>query len=231
MASNFSQLSEQRMRYLDRVDELVISHVPAGSRSLLDVGAGDGRRALRIAQARGLTQLVLLEPSQGMQRRNPAAPQFLAWRAEQLDSLKGSFDVIVCLWNVLGHIFPNAARVEVMRQFARLTAPRGLIFVDVNHRYNAALYGPARTGFRFLQDRIRPSENNGDVLVAWNIAGVKCRVPGHVFTHREVRALAHAAGLTIDRRFVIDYKTGQIRRFGVQGNLLYLLHPASAAVE
>ena len=229
IASEFGRISAQRMRYLNRVDELVISQIPEGSRSLLDVGAGDGRRALRIAAACGLGEIALLEPSTEMQRRGPEPGKFLTLRAEQLNSLQGSFDVITCLWSVLGHIFPPAARMEALRQFARLASPRGRIFVDLSHRYNAAHYGAFRTGVRFLHDRIRPAEKNGDVVVTWHIAGKPCHAPGHVFTDPEFRSLARAAGLALDRRFIIDYATGQLRRFGLQGNLLYVLRPAAGA--
>ena len=229
IAPQFERLAEPRMRYLDRIDELVISRIPAGSRSLLDVGAGDGRRALRIAQARDLKDIVLLEPSQGMQHRAPEPARFLTLRAEQLQSLEGSFDVIICLWNVLGHIGPHAARVKAMRQLARLTSPQGRIFVDVNHRYNAARYGAARTALRFLYDWIHPGTKNGDVVVAWNVEGVAVKTSGHVFTHREFRSMVRDSGLTIEQGWVIDYETGQTRRFRFQGNLLYELRPALTA--
>ena len=231
IAPMFGRLAEQRMLYLDRVDEIIISQIPPGSQSLLDVGAGDGRRALKIAQARNLSEIVLLEPSQEMQHRSPTPVTFRTMRAEQLDSLHGRFDVIVCLWNVLGHVFPNAARVEAMRQFARLASPQGRVIVDVNHRYNAAHYGAVRTAFRFLRDRILPGEKNGDVVATWNVAGAPCSARGHVFTHREFRSLARASGLTIEKRFVVDYANGQTRRFSLQGNILYVLRPALTAVE
>lgn len=223
IAPVFGRLAGQRQRYLDRVDELVISLVPPGSRSLLDVGAGDGRRAARIAEARNLEDIVLVEPSRDMQRLGPASAAFVTLRAEQLHSLPGTFDVLVCLWNVLGHVFPHAARAEVLRQFARLVSSRGRIFVDVNHRYNAMHYGAVRTSARFLRDRIRPSATNGDVWAVWPVNGEACRSRGHVFTHAEFRGLAAAAELAIEQRFVIDYRTGQVRRFGLQGNLLYVL--------
>lgn len=231
IAPLFGSLAEQRMRYLDRVDQLVTSHIPPGSRSLLDVGAGDGRRTRRIAEARNLTEIVLLEPSQGMQCRSPTPSVFRTLRAEQLDSVAGPFDVIICLWNVLGHIFPHASRVEAMRQFVRLASLRGRIFVDVNHRYNAVHYGTTRTAFRFLRDQIHPGEKNGDVVATWNVGGAPCSARGHVFTHREFQAITRTSGLTIEKRFVVDYATGQTRRWSVQGNLLYVLRPALTAVE
>jgi hypothetical protein len=110
-----------------------------------------------------------------------------------------------------------------MRQFARLLAPEGRIFIDVNHRYNARHYGALATAARFLRDRVSPGDANGDVKVVWDLDGQPCATAGHVFTHREFAGLAGAAGLRIERRFVIDYATGQLRQRSYQGNLLYVL--------
>jgi 2-polyprenyl-3-methyl-5-hydroxy-6-metoxy-1,4-benzoquinol methylase len=216
----FARIAERRRSYLDSIDRLVISEIPLGSRSLLDVGAGDGARARRIAQARDIAELVLVEPSAAMQ--GPDAT-FRTMRAEDLHLIDGEFDVITCLWNVLGHIFPAASRLEVLRQFARLVSPQGRIFVDLQHRYNARHYGAIPTILRFLRDQLSWSETNGDVVVAWNIDELHCTTRGHVFTHREFRSLAHAAALNIENRFIVDYATGECRPRSVEGHLLYVL--------
>jgi 2-polyprenyl-3-methyl-5-hydroxy-6-metoxy-1,4-benzoquinol methylase len=120
VAPEFKRLSGVRQLYLKQVEQVIISEIPAGAKSLLDVGAGDGRRSRRIASASEIKKLVLLEPSSGM--RGEALDDAEVWpiRAEQLSDAKGEFDVITCLWNVLGHIHPEGARREVLRQFERL---------------------------------------------------------------------------------------------------------------
>jgi len=223
IAPLYARISEERKSYLDGVDRLVIAEIPAQSRSLLDIGSGDGRRARRIAQARGITQLVLVEPAVAMQAADGSAAGFRTLRAEELSSLSGEFDVITCLWNVLGHIFPAASRTGVLREFARLVSPGGRIFVDVQHRYNARHYGLLPTAGRFLQDRLRWSETNGDVSVNWDLERVRCTTRGHVFTNREFRSLAQGAGLKISRPFVVDYATGARVRWSFSGHLLYVM--------
>jgi SAM-dependent methyltransferase len=220
----YARIAEKRRSYLDSIERLVISGIPAGSRSLLDVGAGDGRRARQIARARNIAELVLLEPSVAMLGGNSTGQTM---RAEDLHLLDGEFDVVTCLWNVLGHIFPVASRLEVLRQFARLVSPQGRIFIDVQHRYNARHYGAVPTALRFLHDGLRWKEANGDVLVAWNVEGVHCTTRGHVFTHGEFRSLSQAAGLNIEKRFVVDYATGEGRRWSFEGHLLYVLGPSA----
>ena len=63
----------------------------------------------------------------------------------------------------------------------------------------------------------------GDVVVAWNVEDLRCTTRGHVFSHREFRSVAHAAGLKIENRFVVDYATGESRRWSIEGHLLYVL--------
>jgi 2-polyprenyl-3-methyl-5-hydroxy-6-metoxy-1,4-benzoquinol methylase len=216
----FARIAEKRKPYLDSIDRLVISLVPPGSRSMLDVGSGDGRRARRIAQERDIVDLVLIEPSVAMQGSDAG---IRTMRAEELNLAEGEFDVITCLWNVLGHIFPASSRVEALRQFARLVSPPGRIFVDLQNRYNARHYGALPTTLRFLHDVLSWSDTNGDAVVSWDVGQVQCTTRGHVFTHREFRSLAHAAGLNIETRLVVDYATGECRRWSIQGHLLYVL--------
>ena len=52
-----------------------------------------------------------------------------------------TFDVITCLWNVLGHVREFENRVRAMRAMKKLLSPEGRCFIDVNHRYNARAYG------------------------------------------------------------------------------------------
>jgi SAM-dependent methyltransferase len=223
LAPEFSRISGRRRAYLDAIERLVVSHIPQGSRSLLEIGAGDATRSFRIIEAAGFKEFVLLEPSEAMRSTWP--PETPAWpiRAEDLHRKNGAFDVITCLWNVLGHIFPEASRVEVLRQCARLLNPRGLLLLDVNHRYNASQYGYVATFLRFLYDQLSPHENNGDVTSAWEVNGGVYATRGHVFTDVEFRRIAGQAGLLIKSVFAVDYKTGLIRRSKYAGSLLYVL--------
>jgi 2-polyprenyl-3-methyl-5-hydroxy-6-metoxy-1,4-benzoquinol methylase len=221
VAGEFERLSAVRQRYLDQVEAVIASRIARGSRSLLDVGAGDGKRSARIARACGIERLVQLEPSAAMRERCAGGSEVWPMRAEELESVQQEFDVIVCLWNVLGHVAPASARRNVFRQFARLLGADGSLFIDVNHRYNALQYGFFRTAGRFLHDVFRPSERNGDVVARWRVGEAECRTYGHVFTAGEMQGMARGAGLRVARRFVIDYSSGEIHRCRYLGNLLY----------
>jgi 2-polyprenyl-3-methyl-5-hydroxy-6-metoxy-1,4-benzoquinol methylase len=238
LAPFYREIAKPRQRYLNRIEQLVIARVPSGSRSLLDVGAGDGTRTSIIAQGARLDDAVLLEPSSEMARNCRDGAEIWAMRAEELGSPEQAgvgavgdrsphgrrFDVITCLWNVLGHIRPADNRSHVLCELGRMLSPRGVLFLDVNHRYNIRSYGLFRTLGRYLFDRVSPSVVNGDVTASWKFGAVQCSTYGHVFTDGEVRSLAAGARLTIRERLVVDYERGAVRRFGFDGNLLYVFN-------
>ncbi len=229
LAPYYSQFSKRRAAYLRSVEEQIASRIPAGARTLLDIGAGDGSRAMLIANVAGIPRVVLLEPSAKMSAETPAGGEIWRIRIEDLDitGIAERFDVITCLWNVLGHIQGADARARALSSVAGLLSPSGLFFVDVIHRHNVRSYGAPMTAVRWLRDRILSGDNNGDVVARWPTAAGEISTYGHVFTDREMRRLAHAAGLRCADRVVIDYETGAIRYRAWQGNLLYVFRRTS----
>ena len=229
LALYYSHFSKRRSAYLRSVEKQISARIPKGAKSLLDIGAGDGSRAARIASAAEIPRVLLLEPSAGMSSVTPANCEVWRMRAEDLnvDTVAERFDVITCLWNVLGHISGFETRARALTAAAQLLSSAGLLFVDVIHRYNMRSYGATMTAARWLRDRIAPGEGNGDVTARWSTASGKVSTYGHVFTDPEMRRLADAAGLHCTARIVIDYDTGELRRSSWKGNLLYAFRRTS----
>jgi 2-polyprenyl-3-methyl-5-hydroxy-6-metoxy-1,4-benzoquinol methylase len=229
LAPYYSHFTERRAAYLRSVEQQIAARIPAGATSLLDIGAGDGSRAVSIAGAAGISRIVLLEPSPKMSAEPPAGCDIWRIRAEELDvdAIADRFGVITCLWNVLGHISQFDLRARALNAAAQLLSQDGLMFVDVINRYNMRSYGATMTAARWLRDHIAPSDSNGDVKARWSTSNVEITTYGHVFTHQEMRRLANSAGLHCAGRFVIDYDTGEIRRATWKGNLLYVFRRAS----
>jgi 2-polyprenyl-3-methyl-5-hydroxy-6-metoxy-1,4-benzoquinol methylase len=147
--------------------------------------------------------------------------------AENLPEREEGFDVITCLWNVLGHVRTGQKRLLALRKMRSLLYQDGLIFLDINNRYNAESYGWARSFARGLYDLLRPSETNGDVSFVWHIGRERIQSTGHVFSRREVETLISQAGLRVRKRYVISYETGEQRRYFFLGQLLYVLEKSS----
>lgn len=229
IGSGYAELSQRRERYLRGIEGRILERIPPGSRAMLDVGAGDGSRAERIAAAGGIPRVLMVEPAGGM--LGPAAVGREVWqvRAEDLNALSipERFDVITCLWNVLGHIRGEEGRRQALRNIAQLLKVDGKFFIAVNHRYNCRAYGILPTAVRWFRDQILPSDRNGDVTAKWQIGDSEISTYGHVFTHREMMRLAASAGLDLEERIVIDYESGRIRRWACEGNLFYVFRCSS----
>ncbi|HEV7373864.1 MAG TPA: class I SAM-dependent methyltransferase [Pyrinomonadaceae bacterium] len=225
LAPHFREYCRTKAAYLNTVDQLLIKSISAGADSLLDVGAGDGLRAARLAQSRQFQTLVLVDPSDVMatycQQRN--ATEVWCTTAEELPESDRRFDVITCLWNVLGHVPDHEKRLTALHRMSSLLTEDGQIFLDVNNRYNARAYGWLPTLGRVLYDRVRPSATNGDVTFSWQLDDRVIQARGHVFTPGEMTSLINGAGLRVERRFIVDYQTGQLRRRIITGQLLYEL--------
>jgi 2-polyprenyl-3-methyl-5-hydroxy-6-metoxy-1,4-benzoquinol methylase len=218
----YSGYAGARTPYLRKVEDVVITHAPRAG-SLLDVGAGDGNRALRIAHAAKLTRIVLLEPSAGMRAQCPLGIEVWPYSASEIPGSGFQFDVITCLWNVLGHLEGPRQRVSALIQFRKMLAPQGMVFLDVSHRYNAESYGWSMTLLRMAGDFFLRSEKRGDVSVTWKAGAGTIHTTGHVFTHREIKRSIRLAGLKILRRWILSYETGRESKLPLRGHLLYQL--------
>lgn len=221
LAPFYSSLLEARKQYVGAIDQIVVAHAH-GARSLLDIGSGNGVRALRIAGACAIDNVVLVEPSDEMRRQ--AQENEAIWKRDVWEiSSASKFDLITCLWNVLGHLDGSQERSSLLATLKTLLSPCGMLFLDVNHRYNTLSYGWATTAARMVRDRFSPSEKNGDVIASWQAGDLHIRTRGHVFTHAELVRLFDRAGLKIKSRWVVDYRNGCRHRFSMLGNLLYQL--------
>ncbi len=222
IAPSYTAIAEGRRAYLQAVEDLIVGRISPGTRSLLDIGGGDGKRAVAIAQRAAIKEVVVLEPSAGMRAGVPTGLEVWPIRAEEIPQTERCFHVITCLWNVLGHI-SREDRVVALSKMAALLTPEGRLFMDVNHRYNARAYGWFRTVGRWAYDQLLRHDRHGDVTVTWRVDGLRCSTYGHVFSDREFRELAISAGLAIEERIIVDYDTGQTRQSAWRGNLFYAL--------
>ncbi len=115
-APYYRSYAAKRSRYLARVEEIIISQAQ-GAHALLDIGAGDGTRALRIAEQIGCKKVVLVEPSTAMQSQCNADAEFVTCRASEVPHTGPS---IRC-----GHLFMECAGALERYRRTRQRAWRG----------------------------------------------------------------------------------------------------------
>lgn len=225
LAPHYREYAEKKSAYLSAVDHFILENIPEGASSLLDVGAGDGIRGMSIASQKGIAHTVLCDLSSEMVSRCRELNPTEVWQAaaEALPETNLRFDVITCLWNVLGHLGGRAERIKSLQGMGNLLAENGVIFFDVNNRYNAPAYGLFKVMARVVMETLLPDERRGDASFDWKIKEKVFPAMGHLFTPGEIEGIIHAAGLRVKNRVSVDYTTGKYSQSPFRGQLLYLV--------
>ncbi len=225
LAPHYREYAEKKSAYIAGVDRFVLEHIPHGAKSLLDIGAGDGVRGMLLAQQMGISDIILCDYSPEMiaccKRLNPTE----VWESavEDLPDAGKRFDVIICLWNVLGHLPGHDERVRALAKMKNYLTDKGRIFFDVNNRHNAAAYGWLRVFGRILIDTVYFNEKRGDASFDWKIGCNVYPAMGHLFTPLEVERIVRESGLHVQRKAAVDYATGEVSCSPLRGQLLYLV--------
>lgn len=224
-APSYGEYACKRKTYLDAVDALVSKEIPLHASSLVDMGAGDGRRALQIAASSGISDITLIDNSPGMRSLVPVeakARLLCADITENIIDESISGDVVLCLWNVLGHI-PKSGLHKALINMRAFMKENGVAFVDVNNRHNIAQYGLGAAK-NYVHDVV--SNSGGDFPLTIEAGGESVSTNVHIFSKREIETAFKNAGLVIENRVYIDYKTGVRKHTQFGGQLAYKLRKA-----
>lgn len=221
IANSYRQISEQRKSFLDAIDEYIIDYATNKLNNIkyLDIGAGDGYRSLKIARGIGSEKTILLDNSD----------QILA-KIESKDSLELvinsildfespiEFNLITCLWNVLGHVGDFQDRKNVFKKLETLLEDDGVFIFDVNNRYNIAHYGMKNVMNNMEAEQYNPQ------IAGWftlNQDGNKTQV--YVHNPFEINKYLEGTQLAVEKVEYIDYSTGKKKETFFEGQLLYYI--------
>lgn len=225
VAPYYRSYSEKKMNYLESIDKFIINNIPKGSKSLLDLGAGDGFRGTKISEICNINYVVLNDNSEKMiekcKEKNPT--EILFCGIEELKYYDKKFDIILCLWNVLGHLESEEKRLSVLKIINTHLDIKGFAFVDVNNRYNGSSYGYSKVLLRMIIDFFSRDIKKGDASYFWDIDEQKIPGYGHLFTPQEIEKLINVSGLKINKRVAVNYLNGNLKSNFIFGQLLYKL--------
>lgn len=216
LAAAYREISGNRKAYLDAIDQYVVES--AGSvRHYLDIGAGDGYRSHKIAKGVRPEKVTLLDNSAEIASLIPEDEKLevvIASIAEFTTELK--YDLITCLWNVLGHVGDTADRLGFFQRVKSLLSPDGQLILDVNNRYNIAHYGNAEVMNNLSKDLLKDPE------AGWFHLGTEDNST-RVYVHApfEIDRMATATGLKVLEVAYVDYRTGEKQPTFFEGQLYY----------
>lgn len=223
-ADSYEHYSSSKKAYISAVDGFIKENV-GQIKTMVDVGAGNGKRGKRVADMLNVNNFTLIDNSDGMialledvsdariVRADISSPEFKS---------EIKYEVVLCLWNVLGHV-PNGGRVVALKNLASLMGDNGSIFMDINNRYNIAHYGPMAVLKNIFKDVFLPSIFNGDFNLTFDTETGPINTSVHIFKSSEIEYLIKLAGLTIEKRSIINYITGEKAKNIFGGQLVYKL--------
>lgn len=227
LSADFRQISQSRAAYLAGIDRLIAESLRPGL-SLLDVGGADGIRSRQLARAAGISGVTLLDSSPAMLLRaesqdfQQVIEGDITSEATMAQLGEAQFDAAMILWNVLGHIPTPEGRLRALANIHRTLRPNGLLFLDCNNRENRRAYGRSAARRNWLLGLLTEGGEQWNFpLPARNVADAVSYV--HIFSLRELKRLAAAAGFGIDRLLFVDYDTGQPVKSRFEGQIFLQL--------
>lgn len=211
LASSYASSRAERSKYLEAIDKYVIESIlreGIEGGKILDVGCGDGVRGVKIAKATNLT-LESIDTSQQMislaKKINKDASVCNIGSSEfQPDEHKA--DVVLMLWNVLGHI-PLEKRSASLKNTHDLLSEKGILIIDVNNQFNAAQYGKENAANNRSAVSVDDSTHTGNFIATREVEGKTISTVSHIFHVHEVQQLLEGAGFKCHISFV-NYDTG-----------------------
>jgi len=141
IAEEYEDISFKKLRYLLAVEKFVLTRVvEVDAKNLLDVGSGDGKRLARILEQHQFEIVTAVEPSVNMFRKLEELNLKIEIQNSTIENFKTEkkYDLILCLWNVIGHTDDLDKFLLQLRTFLK---PGGTVIIDFNNKFNIKQYG------------------------------------------------------------------------------------------
>ncbi len=219
LATSYNTESDNRKNYLTAVDKYIAKSVNnIRVYNFLDIGAGNGNRSIEIANSISVEkEIVLIDSSSKMLENASKLENVKAHNTSVFDfNTSTKFDLITCLWNVLGHFNTKEERIQLFKKISTLLAPKGVFIFDVNNRYNINHYGLHNVEQNLKNDTLNIKD------AGWFTLGEKTNQT-RVYMHSpfDINTYIDQTDLSVEEIKYIDYTTGETKPTFFEGQLVY----------
>jgi 2-polyprenyl-3-methyl-5-hydroxy-6-metoxy-1,4-benzoquinol methylase len=219
LSETYDAETTRRQKYLDRVDAYILDSCNnINIENYLDIGSGDGRRSMKIAEKLKVkANIFLVDNSEKMSDKTIKNEKVSIYNISANDlNTNLKFNLITCLWNVLGH-FPNKQNIlDLFKKIDHLLSDDGCFIFDVNNRYNISQYGKESVAENIRLDYIK-DENSG-----WfELNKGKDSTKVYIHSPFDIHDYLKGTDLFIKEVLYIDYNTGLLRPSFLGGQLVY----------
>lgn len=227
-APYYREYAKKKAKYLAAIDELILENLPTRTDSILDIGCGDGVRLAGLLQRISHKEVWAIDSSTEMLSLAEKNVDAKILQADIGNSsidkdLIRRFDVILCLWNVLGHVGGQETRGHAILNMSKALKENGRIYIDTNNRHNVSHYGIRTVLKNLMTDFVRPGRDNGTLPYEIRVTENKAiDAYSHFFNPGELLPLFSTSGLHPLKTRYVDYATGAIAG-PWSGNIFYVL--------
>jgi len=224
LASNYRQISREKKDYLSSIDSLIVS-ILNKTDSIVDLGSGDGVRIAKLAKKLQAKKVVLVDNSNKMLKLSEKIPRVKVVKNSIVNFQPGNrFDAVTCLWNVLGHVEPFS---DIRKVFGNvddnLLKKRGLLFLDVNNKYNASAYSAFLVIKNIAKDVLTPFFKEEYIRFCKKVLGEEIKMKVHFFNPYEIEGYLKGTKLRVVRKFYVNYNNGSLEKVFWRGQVFYVI--------
>lgn len=221
IADNYQNQVISKIKYLNAVDDYILNRMSGLEiENYLDVGTGDGRRAFKFIEGLKINgEITLVDESDNMLLNAAINHQVRVFNDSFFNfETEKRFDLITCLWNVLGHLPTKNLRIELFKWISKYLTPGGVFIFDVNNRYNISYYG-----YENVSNNLR-RDHEGVESSGWFTLGTPPNET-QVYIHSpfDIEDYIKATNLVLEETVYIDYETGEKKTTFFEGQLIYKL--------
>ena len=223
----FPEYKDRHRHYFEEIDSEIISASKKIRGHLLDVGCGDGERGYALSKKISSISVDYLDSCAEMIVGNEKIANhhiLIMDISDHLPTLNKKYDIVICLNNVMGHIVDESRRIRALMNIRKLLNNNGLLFVDLNNRYNISNYGLKAVVKNILIDYlVFYKKNKGNFILPLIGSSKKYTTIVHLHTKSEMLRIAKRANLNVKKIAYYDYLTGKQKNNQFLGQLFFIL--------
>lgn len=223
VAPFYRRISLERKNYLSGIDKVITPYF-LGSKTLIDLGSGDGVRISQLAKKIKVNNVTLVDNSDEMVKLSKKIPRVEVVKNSIVSySPEKKFDAVTCLWNVLGHVdHVDDIKKTILNIDTNILKKGGMLILDVNNRYNVSAYGLKQVIINIMTDLFSLNKNRYAEFYK-NIDGRRVKMRVHFFNPYEIENYLKDTTLKIVKKFYINYDTGRMESNFWRGQILYII--------
>jgi len=221
IADTYQNQVNSKIKYLNAVDDFIVSTMKEQSvRNYLDIGTGDGRRAFKLIEAMGIGGDIVLVDDSGNMLSAIANHEKVTVFNDTIFNFKrdAKFQLVTCLWNVLGHLPSKIDRINLFKLVEAHLAPNGVFIFDVNNRYNTSYYG-----FKSVSNNLKKDHFNEDNAGWFSLGDPPNETQVYIHSPFDIEEYIVSTDLVLEKTLYKDYITGEVRDTFFEGQLIYKL--------